>query len=463
MNRDRSLGCKLCMCLFTLFWLFSGYFVEFALADEGSISLSGLLELRYDGRYLSDGEGEDHKLHQIVDINMKENKWGHFKFTLAGDLTEDLDGKEDDDQIDRTTTIRDTWGSSTHGFLYVCQGEIYQLGPLDYARLGRQYVNHELATTHLDGFNGLLKLDVFNKRIKPFFYGGIPVRLYEDVHYSDAKEFGGGTHIYWDRWTRITLEHQLIEEEPDIIGTYGTSGESRYEQSAFAIRRSLFSKGYGYISLFLLDNSAKRVNSTFSILLDKLDLEIDASYFYQFDEIDDMPTTTSPYTGLVGPIKPYHNITLDMTKGIYKDSIWLSGGTEWRVLDSGEEESEFNHSYNHHYLALITDDLLMKGIEFSLQADYWQVMDDDNEDSIFTLSGGIEYRKPKKIKLFLGSSYSLFSYDYFADPDEKTDVYTVHSDIRYYVQPKLYFDARYELDIYDIYEHRFIAKVGLEL
>jgi hypothetical protein len=437
--------------------------VGHALAEEDAISLSGLLELRYDGRYLSDDEGEDHKLYQVADINVKENKWGHFKFTLSGDIAEDLDGKAEDDEPDRTRTIRDTWDSSTHGFLYVCQGEIYQLGPLDYARFGRQYVSHELGTTHLDGFNCLLKLDVFNKRIKPFAYGGIPVRLYEDVNYLDAQEVGGGAHIYWDRWTRMTLEHQLIEEEPDIIGTYGESEENRYEQSAFAIRRNLFSKGYGYVSLFLLDNSPKHVNSMFSILLDKLDLEIDASYFYQFDEIDDMPTTTSPYTGLVGPIKPYHRVTLDIMKGIYKDYVWLSGGTEWRLLDSGEDESQFNHSYNHEYLALIIEDLLLKGLGLSLQAAYWQVMDDDNEDSIFTLSGGIEYRKPKKIKLFLGSSYSLYSYDYFADPDEKTDVYTIHSDIRYYVQPRLYFDARYELDIHDIYEHRFVASVGVEI
>ena len=114
----------------------------------------------------------------------------------------------------------------------------------------------------------------------------------------------------------MTLEHQFIEEEPDIIGTYGDSGRSRYEQSAFAIRRSLFHKGYGCISLFLVDNSPKHVNSKFSILIDKLDLEIDASYFYQFDEIDQMPTTISPYTGLVGPIKPYHNATLDIMKGV---------------------------------------------------------------------------------------------------------------------------------------------------
>ncbi|MBW2173697.1 MAG: hypothetical protein JRF64_03455 [Deltaproteobacteria bacterium] len=462
----QSVSCKSYIHLFSLiwlFWLFSGYSTGYASPDESSISLSGFMELRYDGRYLSEDSGEDHKLHQIVDISIKENEWGHFRFNLCGDMTEDLDGEADDDEVDRTRTIRDTWDSSTIGFLYVCQAEIYQLGPIDYARFGRQYVNHELGTTHVDGFNCLFKFDFFSKRIKPFAYGGIPVRLYEDGEYWDAREVGGGAHLFWDRWTRITLEHQLIEEEPDITGTYGESGESRYEQSACAIRRSLFQKGHGSVSLFLLDNSPKRVNSTFSILIDKPDLGIDASYSYQFEEIDQTPTAIFPYTGLVGPIKPYHNATIDIMTGIYKDSVWLSGGTEWRLLDSGEEESEFNHSYNREYLALIVEDLPMKGIELSLQADYWQVMDDSNEDSILTFTGGIGYEKREQIRLFLGSSYSLYSYDYFADPEEKTDVYTVHSDVRCYLQPGLYFDARYELDIYDINEHRFVVTVGIEI
>ncbi len=105
----------------------------------------------------------------------------------------------------------------------------------------------------------------------------------------------------------------------------------------------------------------------------------------------------------------------------------------------------------------------MKGIQLSLQADRWKVMDDNNEDMILTFTGGIGYEKPQSIRLWLGSSYSLYGYDYFADPDEKTDVYTIHSDIRYYFKASLYFDARYELDIYDIHEHRFIATLGLEI
>ena len=461
MSEKRSMSCKLYIYLSTLFWLFSGYLAEHAFADESSLSLTGLLQLRYDGRYLSDGEDDDHKLHQIADLNIKKNDWEHFKFTLSGDIIEDIDSY-DDDQTDRTRTVHDTWDSSSHGYLYVCQAEIYELGRLDYARFGRQYVYHELPTTHIDGVNCSLDLNVFDRQIKPFVYGGIPVRLYEGGDYWDSQEVGVGAHIRLDGFTKITLEHQFIKEKYDMVGSYGESGTNRYQQSAFAIRRSFLRKGHGYISLFLLDNSPKQINTRYSLLVDRLDLDIDASYFYQFRRITEMPAT-SVYTGLTGEIKPYHLATLDITKGVYKDSVWVSGGTEWRLLDSGEDESEFNHSYNHQYLALIIDDLLMKGVELSLQADCWNVMDDDNDDTILTFAGQIGYENPKSFNISIGSFYSLYSYDYFADTDEKTDVYTVYSDIRYYIQPGLYLDARYELDIYDIHEHRVVTTIGLEI
>ena len=463
MSNKRSAGCRLCVYLFALFWLLSGSFAQHAIADEGSLSLSGLLQLRYDGRYPSHGKDDDHKLRQIADVCIKENKWGHSRFSLSGDVIEDIDSKDDDNQTDRTRTVHDSWDSSSHGYLYICQAEIYELGYLNYARFGRQYVNHELTTTHLDGLNLLLNFDLFGTQIKPFVYAGIPVRLYEGGDYWDAEEFGGGAHIHLGRSTKITLEHQVIEEEPDIVGSYRESGKNRYEQSAFAIRRSLLHKGYGYVSLFLLDNSPKNVNTRFSLLVDRLDLDIDASYFYQFKEISETPTSSPYYTALTGTIKPYHNFTLDIMKGVYKDRVWISGGTQWRLLDSGEEESEFNHSYNNQYLALIIDDLLMKGVELSLQADFWQVMDSNNEDEILSFGGEIAYEKPKTINISLGSFYSLYKYDYFADTGEKTDVYTVYSDIRYYIKSGLYFDARYELDIYDIREHRFVATLGLEI
>ena len=426
--------------------VFLGFFIsvsgECHCADEPKFDLSGFFELRYDGRFLSDGEEDDQKLHQVLDLHVEERRWGHFRFTLSADVTEDLDGTEKEDEVDRTITIRDTWRSSSHGFLYLLHGEIYDLGALDYLRFGRQYVNHELGTSHIDGVDCTLKLDIWNKRIKPFAYAGIPVRLYDPGDYTEAQQFGFGTDFFLDRRTRVTVEHQFIEEEPDIVGSYMTSDEERYEQSALAIKRRFSLKGYGYVSFYLLDNSPRHVDTLFSFLLDNVDLQLDASYFYQFKEIEESPTLVAPYTGLVGEIKPYHDVKLDATKGIYKDFVWLSAGTRWRFLDSGEDETEFNHSYHNEYLAVIVEDFPQGGIRFSVEADYWKVMDSDNDDSIFTVGGQISYDKSEKLTLSAGSSYSLFSYDYFADDGEKTDVYTIHADARYSFRERMYWDLR---------------------
>jgi hypothetical protein len=105
----------------------------------------------------------------------------------------------------------------------------------------------------------------------------------------------------------------------------------------------------------------------------------------------------------------------------------------------------------------------VKGLSVFLQADFWQVMDSDNKDRISSSGWEIAYNKPQTINIAIGSFYSLYSYDYFKNTDEKTDVDTFYSDLRYYIQPGLYLDARYQLDRYDIDDHRFIATIGLEM
>ncbi|MDY6933301.1 MAG: hypothetical protein SVZ03_03665 [Spirochaetota bacterium] len=448
---------------FLFYWTFSSYTVKRCLADS-LISLSSHTQVRYDSKYLSDDEGEDHKLHQTADLNIVEKKWGHLRFAFSGDMVEDIDDI-DDSTIDRTRSIHDTWSCSNHGYLYLCQAEIYRLGHLNYARFGRQYVSHEL-TTHIDGMNLLLNLSISDIEINPFVYGGIPVRLYQEAEYWDASEAGGGAHIVLNKSTKLTLEHQYIKETPDIdiIGTYSESGESEYHQSAVALRRSLFDNGYGYATFVMLDNCPKYVNSRFSFLFDKMDLEIDASYFYQFSKLsDNIPTTISPFSGLIGEIKPYHNATIDIMKGIYKDNIFISCGTEIRLLDYDEDETDFNHSYNHEYLAVIIDNLPIKGMHLSTQADFWKVMDNNDQDTIISCSLEVGYTKPRSLDFLVGSYYSLYKYDYFSNLDEKTDVYTVYSKARYYIVDGLYFDASYELESYDIYEHRFTAILGHEI
>ena len=91
--------------------------------------------LTYKGAFLSDDAGQDHKLMQQLDWTLREKAWGHFKFSLSGDVREDLDGLSNDPK-DRTTGILDAYNERMYGFLYRATAEIYKLGPLEYLRLG---------------------------------------------------------------------------------------------------------------------------------------------------------------------------------------------------------------------------------------------------------------------------------------------------------------------------------------
>jgi hypothetical protein len=456
----RFLFFSLCFCFF--------FSPAPSLSEEDDWSVSGLMRLQYKGRYLTEGEGEDNKFFQTADLTITENKWNHFRFTFSGDLYQDLDGKSAPKTVDRTRTVRDTWDDDMGGFIYVAQAELYGFGVLEQARLGRQYVKHEIQTTHLDGIDCMLRLGSLERRVKPFFYVGVPVLLYDDTSgYGEASEFGGGSDFFLGRWTRITYEHRYTEEDIEdnstVYGSYRNPGNSTYQQSALAIRHNLHGQGYGYGSLCLINNKPRSVNTAYSTLVDRVDLDVDATYLYQFERIEDMPTNAPLYTGMVGPIKPYHHFSLDLQKGILKKDAWLSAGTQWRLLDSGEEASAFNHSYQRHYLGIVRDNFTRTGLRVSAQAEYWTVFDDDDEDSTLTFVGSVGYEERDAFRLSAGSSYSLFKYDYFMDKDEKQDVYTVYLNGRYYLRPKLYLDGRYDVDIYDIVEHRFVATVGLEL
>ena len=435
--------------------------ILYSTASAIPLSIYSNAQLRYDRVYLSDGEGNDNKFHQILDLTVTEKEWNHFRFSLSGDMVEDVDCKRNDEN-DRLRNINDTWNYTSHGYLYICQVEMYNYGLLNYARLGRQYVNHEL-TSHIDGLNFSVNTELYDMNIEPFAYIGLPVHLYEYPDYSETKEIGGGAHIYLFKSTKITVEHLYIQDIPEIAGTYGDDEKRDYQETAIAARRPLFNNGYGYASLKMLDFCPKQINTMFSFTFEGLNLDVDASYLYQFNEIDKMSRSTSLYTDLTGKILPHHFITLDLMKGLYKDYLYLSMGTEWRLLGIGEDESEFNHSYNHEYLAVTMDNLLKKGLHLSLQADYWRTMDGHNQDTIISGGGEAGYEKSGAYGIQIGSYYSQYQYDYFINEDEITNVYTIYSRLNYYLKHDLYIKASYELDIYDIYEHQFSVTLGHQI
>ena len=413
--------------------------------------------LTYKGAFLSDDAGQDHKLMQQLDWTLREKAWGHFKFSLSGDVREDLDGLSNDPK-DRTAGILDAYNERMYGFLYRATAEIYKLGPLEYLRLGRQFVRYELLA-HMDGIN--VDFSMLNRRLHLFAYGGIPVRYLDDSDYIDAQTAGAGASMVFSSQTKITLEYQFVNEDGST-GINGTPTEDAQHQAALALRQGFFGYGYGYVAFAMLNEDPRYVKAKFALDFESIGMNLHLSYFGQFIELENMPVSISPFSNLLGPIHPYHHGKLMLSQMLYKEYLSMAIGGEVRMLADSDDEGPFNHSFHHEYLSLTLEDLPVKHLEYTIHADLWQVIGDD-EKMIFTGGGEIAYNKRKFLKASVGAYYSMYKYDYYLNLDEQTDVYTLYADGKYYFLDWLYMRARYEMNVYDIYDHRVTVTFGQEL
>jgi hypothetical protein len=193
------------------------------------------------------------------------------------------------------------------------------------------------------------------------------------------------------------------------------------------------------------------------------DLEVIFTYYHQLEEIDQMPFFSSSYINLLGPIKPYQQFTIYLSKNFINNKYSMFGGVDLRRLVDEDDESEFNHSFYHAYIASSVENLFLKGLQLTLQGDIWQQQNKNSDDEMIITGGGeIAYEISRKARFRLGSFYTLYQYDYYEDDDEHTDVYTIFSDARYVFTNQIYIACKYELDIYDIYEHRFTLTTGYQ-
>ena len=143
----------------------------------------------------------------------------------------------------------------------------------------------------------------------------------------------------------------------------------------------------------------------------------------------------------------------------------MFGGVDLRRLvdEDDDDESQFNHSFYHAYIASSVENLFLNGLQLTLQGDIWQQNNKNiNDEMIITGGGEMAYEISRKARFRLGSFYTLYKYDYYEDDDENTDVYTIFSDARYVFTNQIYIACKYELDIYDIYEHRFTLTTGYQ-
>jgi len=433
------------VCFLTVF-LYIGLFSSNAEADTLYGLAGGSMQVSYKARKISDNGGSDSGFIFSSDMLFEYGKQNKLRFYFDTDLIQ-----TNKDTGIRSTDIHNTYNSGIRPYFYQLFGEYTARNIIRSIKAGRQYISG-IFSAHLDGLSS--SIDLFTPAINVSLYQGSHVELFEtDAGKSEVS--GNRLKLSTPFRTVLIFEEQSLKQEKDpsesgISGVWTQRGLSVIKQ---------FDAGMISITGQYHEGEFKSIEYKASVF-EKTSFDLSILYYRQFKEVSQMPSFTIPalFTGELSPVKPYERFVVNLNKSFSGDTRILSAGLERRSLILQEDESDFNHSYNHAYTALTFTS--HQGSSYTIHGDIWQETGGlDNK----ILTGGAEYQysNPQYIRFRLGTFYSLYKYDYYSDLDEKNDVYTVFTEIKHLFPGGFYIKERYDLDIYDVYEHRLSMSAGV--
>ncbi|MBU0991134.1 MAG: hypothetical protein KJ737_01465 [Proteobacteria bacterium] len=411
-------------------------------------ALSGSVMLKYMFRKNSDQSETFHRLLQSAALTFKPVSYETIELNVSGDLyINPGPGNEG--------SIWDTYDDKD-AFVYEAYASFNQTMPFVNIKAGRHYVSYQFPV-HIDGVSAAIP---FSEEQGLFYmYAGKDVDLYGFEDGIDGTPIGAGMTTFLGEKTELGMEYLQIREEKDDTETDNKSKET-YRQSSFSFKRYL-DTGKAGATLKTFDNNIESVKLSAAISPVTMEnVQITVSYFRQFIEVEQKPSALSPFLSLLGSIKPYQEMSFQISKGFERKNLVIWGGGDWRDLLEDNNDSSFNHSYFHAYLALEKSEFFLKDLCLFVQADSWQsmieqsVIEEDRSDKrIVTCGGELEYQFSGKTRFGVGSYYSLYKYDYYSDLNEKTDVYSTFAKIKFVPADSIRLNVEYQLDIYDIKEH----------
>ena len=165
----------------------------------------------------------------------------------------------------------------------------------------------------------------------------------------------------------------------------------------------------------------------------------------------------SHYYYVVGVTSPYQYFDINVRK-LFGRHFSLDAGYYHRFLLKKREESEFNHQYTRLFAVFGMEDVLLSGLSFAFNGDYWKT--GDNQLLSAGLSAGYEFEvRNKKASVNIGTYFSLYKYDHFPEQGERENVQTYYIKSKIPVGREFAVDGRYEYE--DGLEKYHALRVGM--
>lgn len=401
---------------------------------EVGLVWGGLLATRYRARH---GDGSnDQELVSRLSLDFGQAERDPFSFHLSARAFGDLDGRHVDDAF---AGLDQSFGDDVNLRLYTAHLDAHRLPNLELARIGRQDLEETPTPVTFDG------LRVDSERfgaMKAFAsaYAGIPVHHFESASSGDSVYGLAGGLSPWHAarvrfdWMSLRDDFLATDRHDELLGL-------RWWQNLQDIQlhglhtwrdgqpRDLAIGARGELALPL----------TFAVDYREL-LTTQRS---QVTELD-------PFYAIALDYVPYRQLDATLSRD-FGEHWTIGGGVAVRRLKDASEEGAFNREFERTHADVTVRDLGVQGLSFTLAGSLWNSQGEDFQ----AVTGDLEYRPDKDLRVQLGTGYDLFRFDAF-DLRERVHVRSYYLRSDYRLDKSVRVDAGYEYEREDDGEfHQF--------
>ena len=409
--------------------------------EEPSIAFTGYLNARYSFRTAQTSSGDiarDQDAYAELRIDATTPKTGRYEFHFMGSSRKDLDGNRDIHTNYLLEDIGDTGTHSTIGYLYEAHFDINDpFRRVTQVRLGRQAGTRD-EQFYFDGIAMDVRVATF---LKMTVYGGAMVNLFEiDRAEGDDTLAGAGLDIAAGSTTSFSLDYLAINDKRDYLELKDVQDKllslniwQKFSPSVKAIARYRQQNG-----------DARDLNVRLLGTFPVSGTEFSANYLRQFNAQLAQSNPLSPFVDVVGSSEPFQTTEVKVRQFFGKryafDIVYAR-----RDLVGDAQPGQFNREYTRAAAGFEVDDLFVRKLVLTLTGDGWK--SDGRSSGAAGVDIGYAFGKKGALaKVNVGTYYSLYKYDYYLQPSERTDVRTYYLTAKVPVAKHVAVNLNYEFE-----------------
>jgi hypothetical protein len=412
-----------------------------ASSPSPTLRLTGSFSMRYLYRTAdtSVSRESDQDLFADLRLDLTRPRDNRYEFHFQGAVRTDLDGNQDVVGYSPLEDIGDTWGRPTHAQLLEANAVLND--PLRYTRriiVGRQAGARDEQVF----FDGALA-EIGSDKLLLTLYGGAAVHFYE-INWTWGKDTLEGAGLDYRPLPTLGMSADALAVK-DVREFYPGSGEVHDRMLSFKVwqRFEPFTRvavQYRYLNGASRDLTVRGVGAW-----QAQDAEMSVSYFRQFTPQAELSNELSLFYDVIGVSAPFQSVDVRLRKFI-ASRVAIDLGYFRRDLLDQADHGPFNKEYSRAFIDGEISDLFIANLAWTVTAERWK----SDSTSSQTLGTDLTYRIKKggrESRVAVGTYYSLYKYDYYADLGVRDEVRTYYLDGKYPLAKGLAMNGRYE------YEH----------